>query len=117
MAYATQHLRATGASTPGGIDEPALTRLECIFAHHTFVAQGEYRDLRICVTVDPPDRDSSLFPWHSFLTRWAYGRALIQEGLTSFTLTSDEHGPAIEVTTKEHPDPRLISFPGGWSQF
>ena len=97
------------------LDEPALVRLECVWLHHEFVAGGHRRDIRISVRVHPPDRDSSMFPWHSFLSRWAYGKCLLREGVTSFTLTSDEAGPAIEVTTHEHPAPRVITFRNGWS--
>jgi len=100
----------------GSLDEPALVRLECIYKHHTFVAGGEVRDVRISVRVDPPDLDSSMFPWHSFLSRWLWGQELLGEGVTSFTLTSDEVGPAIEVTTHQHPAPRNITFRTGWSQ-
>jgi hypothetical protein len=58
-----------------------------------------------------------MFPWHSFLERWPYGRSLLREGVASFTLTFDETGsPAIEVTTQEHPAPRVITVSDGWSR-
>ena len=97
------------------LDEPAFAKLECIFMHHTMVARGDPRDVRISVRVRPPDRDSSMFPWHSFLSRWAYGRCLLREVVTSFTLRCDAAAAVIEVTTQEHPAPRLITFPDGWS--
>ena len=95
-------------------DEPAFARLECIFEHHRWFARGRADDVRISVRVCPPDRDSSMFPWHTFLSRWDWGQDLLREGITSFIITSDEVGPIIEVTTRSAL--RVISFRSGWSQ-
>ena len=110
--YSTAMVYNPGVS----LDEPALVWLECIYKHHVYVAGGYPRDVRISVRVDTPDTDSSMFPWHSFLTRWLWGQELLREGVTSFTLTSDDAGPAVEVTTHQHPTPRTITFLTGWSR-